>query len=78
MMGWKGKLSALAPRYGKRSTTDGLFDKTKEELSGFYLIEARNLNDAIRAAGRIAATRIRRIEVRPNWDLRRHEPRSGR
>jgi hypothetical protein len=65
-------------RNGKLSTTDGPFAETKEQLGGIYLIEARDLNDAIQIAGRIPAARIGSIEVRPLWDLRRHEPRSGR
>ncbi len=65
-------------RNGKLSTTDGPFAETKEQLGGFYLIEARDLNDAIQAAARIPAARLGSIEVRPVWDLRRHEPRDRR
>ncbi|MGH6946522.1 MAG: YciI family protein [Kiloniellales bacterium] len=65
-------------RNGKVSTTDGPFAETKEQLGGFYLIEARDLNDAIQAAARIPAARVGSIEVRPVWDLRQHEPRSRR
>src|SRR5215475_14724463 len=59
-------------RNGKLSTTDGPFAETKEQLGGFYLIEATDLNDAIQIAARIPAARIGSIEVRPLWDLRRH------
>jgi hypothetical protein len=65
-------------RNGKLSTTDGPFAETKEQLGGIYLIEARDLNDAIQIAGRIPAARAGSIEVRPVWDLRSHEPRVGR
>jgi hypothetical protein len=65
-------------RNGKLSTTDGPFAETKEQLGGFYLIEARDLNEAIQAASRIPAARLGSIEVRPIWDLRQHEPRAGR
>jgi hypothetical protein len=65
-------------RNGKMSTTDGPFAETKEQLGGFYLVEARDLNEAVQIAARIPAARIGSIEVRPLWDLRRHEPRSGR
>ena len=65
-------------RNGKLSTTDGPFAETKEQLGGFYLIEARDLNDAIQAAARIPAARLGSIEVRPVWELRQHEPRAGR
>ena len=52
-------------RNGKVSTTDGPFAETKEQLGGFYLVEARDLNDAIQVAARIPAARIGSIEVRP-------------
>jgi hypothetical protein len=63
-------------RNGKMSATDGPFAETKEQLTGFYLIEARDLNEALQAAARIPAARVGSIEVRPIWDLRRHEPRA--
>jgi hypothetical protein len=63
-------------RNGKMSATDGPFAETKEQLTGFYLIEARDLNHAVQAAARIPAARVGSIEVRPVWDLRRHEPRA--
>ena len=65
-------------RNGKLSTTDGPFAETKEQLGGIYLIEARDLNDAIQIAAKIPAAGLGSIEVRPVWDLRRHEPRVGR
>jgi hypothetical protein len=52
-------------RNGKLSTTDGPFAETKEQLGGFYLIEARDLNDAIQVASRIPSARLGSIEVRP-------------
>jgi len=64
-------------RDGKLSTTDGPFAETKEQLGGFYLIEAGDLNDAIQAAARIPSARLGSIEVRPVWDLRQQEPRAG-
>src|SRR5215470_10005030 len=65
-------------RNGKLSTTDGPFAETKEQLGGIYLIEARDLNDAIQIAAQIPAVREGCIEVRPVWDLRQREPRVGR
>jgi hypothetical protein len=50
---------------GKASATDGPFAETKEQLGGFYLIEARDLNDAIRVASKIPSARTGSIEVRP-------------
>jgi len=52
-------------RNGKLSTTDGPFAETKEQLGGYYLIEARDLNDAIQIASRIPSARLGSVEVRP-------------
>ncbi len=52
-------------RNGKVSTTDGPFAETKEQLGGYYLIEAKDLNDAIQVASRIPSARLGTIEVRP-------------
>ena len=57
--------TTLRVRGGKLSTTDGPFAETKEQLGGYYLIEARDLNDAIQVASRIPSARIGSIEVRP-------------
>jgi hypothetical protein len=50
-------------------TTDGPFAETKEALGGFYLIDARDLDEAIEAAARIPAARRGSIEIRPIWEL---------
>ena len=52
-------------RNGKLLTTDGPFLETKEQLGGFYLINARDLNDAIQVASKIPSARLGSIEVRP-------------
>ena len=52
-------------RNGKTSATDGPFAETREQLGGYYLIEARDLNDALQVAARIPSARIGSIEVRP-------------
>ena len=52
-------------RQGKISTTDGPFAETKEQLGGYYLINARDLNDAIQIASRIPSARTGSVEVRP-------------
>jgi hypothetical protein len=52
-------------RGGKLVTTDGPFAETKEQLGGFYMIEARDLNDAIQVASKIPSARSGSIEVRP-------------
>ena len=62
---------ALQPvRNGKLSTTDGPFAETKEQLGGFILIEARDLNDAIQVAAKIPMGRRGSIEVRPIKELK--------
>ena len=59
-------------RHGKLSSVDGPFAETKEQLGGYYLIEARDLDEAIQVARRIPGARLGSIEVRP---LRAHDPR---
>src|SRR5689334_19158120 len=54
---------------GETVATDGPFAETKEALGGFYLIEARDLDEAIEAAARIPAAAFGSIEVRPIWEL---------
>ena len=56
-------------RNGKISTTDGPFVETKEQLGGFYLIDAKDLNDAIQVASKIPPAREGSIEVRPVREL---------
>ena len=53
-------------RNGKVLITDGPFAETKEQLAGFYLIEARDLTDAIQVASKIPPAREGSIEVRPS------------
>jgi hypothetical protein len=52
-------------RSGKVSTTDGPFAETKEQLGGFFLIDAKDLNEAIQLAAQIPSARLGCIEVRP-------------
>ena len=52
-------------RQGRLSITDGPFAETKEQLAGFYLIEARDLNEAIQVAAKIPPAREGSVEVRP-------------
>ena len=56
-------------RNGKVRITDGPFAETKEQLAGFYLIEARDLNDALQTASKIPPAREGSIEVRPIREL---------
>ena len=57
-------------RNGKMSITDGPFAETKEQLAGFYLIEARDLNEAIQLAAKIPPARVGSVEVRPIRPIR--------
>lgn len=52
-------------RNGRVSTTDGPFAETKEQLGGYYLLEAKDLNEAIQLAARIPGAKYGCIEVRP-------------
>jgi hypothetical protein len=56
-------------RNGQVTTTDGPFAETKEQLGGYYLIEAGDLNEAIRIAAKIPSARFGSIEVRPVWEI---------
>jgi hypothetical protein len=52
-------------RDGKRLVTDGPFAETREQLGGYYLIEAKDIDEAIAIAARIPSSRLGTIEVRP-------------
>ncbi len=58
-------------RHGRTSTTDGPYAETKEQLGGFFLIEARDLDEAIRIAARIPSARFGSVEVRPIMEFER-------
>jgi hypothetical protein len=65
--------TSVRVRNGKTSVTDGPFAETKEHLSGFIKIEARDLNEAIRIAAAIPMAKFGTIEVRPVESLERME-----
>lgn len=52
-------------RKGKISSTDGPFIETKEQLGGYYVIEARDLNEAIQVAAKIPGAALGCVEIRP-------------
>jgi hypothetical protein len=56
-------------RDGKLSTTDGPFAETREQIGGFLLIEARDLNEAIAVAGELPVGRFGCVEVRPIYTI---------
>jgi hypothetical protein len=60
-------------RHGERIVADGPFAETKEQLGGYYLVEARDLNEAIQVAARIPGARLGSVEVRR---IRVHDPRA--
>jgi hypothetical protein len=56
-------------RNGQTITTDGPFAETKEALGGFYLVEAKDLDQAIKIAAMIPGAKYGSIEIRPIWEL---------
>lgn len=61
--------TSVRVRDGRRTVTDGPFAETREQLGGYFLIDARDLNEAIDIAGRIPAARKGTVEVRPVVEL---------
>jgi hypothetical protein len=59
--------STVRMRNGQVTTTDGPFAETREQLGGYYLIEAKNLDEAIAVAARMPGAKVGSIEVRPVW-----------
>ena len=61
--------TSVRVRGGQLSITDGPFAETKEQLAGFYLIEARDLNEAIQIGAQIPPARVGCVEIRPVREL---------
>jgi hypothetical protein len=61
--------TSVRVREGKRIVTDGPFAETREQLGGYFLVEAEDLNEAITIAGRIPGARKGTVEVRPVMQL---------
>jgi hypothetical protein len=57
--------TSVRTRDGKRLVTDGPFAETREQLGGYYLVQANDLDEAVAIAARIPAARVGTIEVRP-------------
>ena len=57
--------TSVRVRDGKRLVTDGPFAETREQLGGYYLIEAKNLDEAIAIAARVPSVSAGTVEVRP-------------
>ena len=64
-------------RSGKVSTTDGPFAETKEQLGGFFLIEAKDMDEACAVAARFPPARVAVLEVRPVQELTHSRDRRG-
>ncbi|MBE9079095.1 YciI family protein [Romeria aff. gracilis LEGE 07310] len=62
--------TSVRVRDGKRLVTDGPFAETREQLGGYFLVDAANLDDAIAIAGRIPAARKGTVEIRPILELK--------
>jgi hypothetical protein len=61
--------TSVRTRDGNRMVTDGPFAETREQLGGYFLIDAKNLDEAIDIAGRIPAGRFGTVEIRPIIDV---------
>ena len=71
--------ASVRVRQGKPTVTDGPFAETKEMIAGFYVVEARDMQEATEIASRIPAARLGTVEVRPARQLvvEGREPRWG-
>jgi hypothetical protein len=61
--------TSVRVREGKRLVTDGPFAETREQLGGYFLIDARDLNEAISIAGKIPGARKGTVEIRPVMEI---------
>ena len=61
--------TSVRVRDGKRVVTDGPFAETREQLGGFYLIEARDLDEAMNIAERIPPVKFGTVEIRPVMEI---------
>ena len=64
-----GETTCVRVRDGKPLVTDGPFAETREQLGGYFLVEARNLDEAIGIAARIPGARIGTVEIRPVTEI---------
>jgi hypothetical protein len=61
--------TSVRVREGKRLVTDGPFAETREQLGGYYVVEAKDLDEAIQIAERIPPARFGTIEIRPVMEI---------
>ena len=64
-----GDATTVRVRDGEVFTADGPFAETKEQIGGFYLVDCKNLDEAIEVAAKIPGARHGSIEVRPIWEM---------
>ena len=62
--------TSVRVRYGKRLVTDGPFAETREQLGGYYLIDAQDLDEAMSIAERIPVAKVGTIEIRPVLEIK--------
>ena len=62
--------TSVRVRSGKRLVTDGPFAETREQLGGYYLIDARDLDEAMSIAERIPGAKVGTIEIRPVLEIK--------
>ena len=62
--------TSLRVRNGKRLVTDGPFAETREQLGGYYLIDAKDLDDAMSIAERVPVSKVGTIEIRPVLEIK--------
>ena len=61
--------TSVRVREGKRLVTDGPFAETREQLGGYFLVDARDLDEAIDLAGQIPGARLGTVEIRPVMEM---------
>ncbi len=61
--------TTVRSRDGEVLTTDGPFAETKEQIGGYYMVDCKDLDEAIEVAAKIPAARLGSIEVRPIWEM---------
>jgi hypothetical protein len=64
-----GSATTVRVRGGKTSTTDGPFAETKEQLGGYFILDCKDLDEAIAYAAKIPSAPFGSIEVRPIWEM---------
>ena len=61
--------TTVTVRDGKVLTSDGPFAETKEQIGGYFLVDCRDLDEAVEVAAKIPGARVGSIEVRPIWEM---------